>query len=344
MKRKFKKLELKSIPFTKLLKLELPELADSVISVLEKHNPEELQTQDVLDLLIAEKPQINLMTYRHGINPFNAKIAAEKDKIFLYVSTINFELHKVVKENNQENQLHRAVVKLAVDTYLQKLRSSKNDTIILRKVEQFLHEIKTSTDLNTALSALNLSEDVTKLQLSLFDARELLISKYELISKRSQESTSDIAAPVVYAIKNVIKEVELLRAKNSEIDYKDLFNELNEVIGAFRGNISRREISNKRKAELKKAQESGGVIENLRMDIKAGGSNESTEEIPTDKMTTPSVSMTSTNGEVSPKVEKTSMNGFKEGLNVDFDQSIDQKKTVASSSKNMQLPDLNDEA
>ena len=344
MKKKFKKLELKKIPYTKLLKLELPELADSVISVLEKHNPEELLTQDVLDLLMAEKPQISLMTYRHGVNPFNAMIDTEIDKIFLYVSAINFELHKIEKENNQENPHHRSVVNLVVDTYLHKLRRSKNDDIILRKVEQFLGEVKMRPELGIALSAVKLEEDIAKLQISLSTTRELLESKYELISKRSQESTSDIAAPVVYAIKNVVKQVELLRAKNTEMNYIGLFNELNEVIGAFRSNISRREASNRRKAEQKKAQESRGVIDNLRIDIRQEGSNGSAEKMQIDKMTTPSVSMASTNGDVSPEVEKMSMNGFKEGLDVDFDQSIDQKKTVASSSKNIQLPDLHDEA
>lgn len=344
MKKQLKKMELKSIPYTKLLKLETPELADSVIRVLEKHNPEELLTQEVLDLLKAEKPQINLMTYRHGVNPFTSKIEAVKEKIFLYASTIKFELHKIEKEDNQENQVHRYVAKLAVDKYLHKLRESRNDHIIHRKVEQFVEETTTSAELNTALRALNLIDNVEKLELTLSDARHLSDSKHELISKRSQESTSDIAAPIVFAIKNVIKQVELLRVINTEMNYTGLFNELNEVIGAFRSNISRREISNKRKAEQKKAQESGDVIQNLRIDIKEGGSNGSTEEIQTDTMTTPSVSMTSTNGDASPDVEKISMNESKEGLNVDFDQSIDQKKTVATSSKNMQLPNLNDEA
>lgn len=344
MKKKFKKMELKSIPFTKLLKLELPELADSVIRVLNKHNPEELLTEDVLDLLIAERPQIRLMTYRHGINPFNAKIEAENDKILLYVSTINFELYKNEKENNQENQHHRAIVKFAVDKYLQKLRQSKNDTVFHRRVEQFLEEMVMKPELSLAFSELKLSDDVDKLQESLSTARLLLDSKYELISKRCHESTSDIAAPIVFAIKNVIKQVELLRVKNTEKDYTSLFDELNEIIGAFRSNISRREISNKRKAEQKKAQELGGVIENTQFDIEAGVPNGTTREMKTPKMTTPSVSMASTNGDVSPDVEKTSMNGFKEGLNVDFDQSIDQKKTVATSAKHLQLPNVNDEA
>ena len=344
MKKKYKKMELKKVPFTKLLKLEHPELADNVIRVVEKHNPEELLTQEVLDLLIAEKPQINLLTSRYGVNPMTAMISLGNDKLLLSVSAIKLHARIALKDNNPETLLHYPIFEAAMNRHLQKLRNSKNYKIIHRKVEQFLQEVKVKPELNTALSALGLQEYVGNLQMALISAVELLDDKNELVSQRSQESSSDIAAPVVFAIKNVFKEVEVLRVKNTDKDYTALFNELNQVIGTFRDSVSRREISNRKKAAEKKALESGGVIENLRVYVDNDGSDGSTEEMQTDIMTTPSVSMASTNGDVSPDVEKISMNGFKEGLDVDFDQSIDQKKTVASSSKNMQLPDLNDEA
>lgn len=334
-------MELKKVPYARLLKLELPELADNVIRVVDKHNPEELQIESIIDLLRAEEPQINLLTSRYGVNPMTAKISLAIDKLLLSVSAINLQLRIVLKESNLETLQHYPVVKHAMDRHLQKLRDSKNYTVINRKVEQFLYEIKLDSELSAAIDALDLTDYTIKLRNALTYVLYLQDSKEEIISQRPQESSRVIAAPVVFALKNVFKQVELAMVKNTELDYTDLFNELNQVINEYRGKISRRDATNKRIAEQKKAQESGGAIENLRIDVDEERSNGSTEGTQTDEMMTPSVSIASTNGSISPEVEKMSMNGLKEGLNEDFDHSLDQKKTVASSSKNMQLPPLN---
>ena len=338
-------MELSKVPFTKLLKLEVPELADNVIRVLQNFETEELLIEDVLVLLKAQKPQIDLLTSRYGIHPLTADLAQKNGKLFFCVSAIKFELRAVRTADNPENQQHLATVQLAIDKHLLKLRRSRNSAVVLRRVAQFLHETTVSVDLMGAVAALGLSDHISNLQEALSEVWLLQDRKEAIISQRPEESSKEIAAPVIFALKNVFKQVELLMVINPAVDYSDLFRELNQLINVYRSRVARRDALNKKKAEEKKALEAGGSIEQPEVDVDLEGSDEPTELTQTSELMAPRVHVASTNGEITPEeVEKLNINGNKEGLKDDSDQSLDQKKTAASSSKNMQLPDVNDEA
>ena len=45
-------LEIKQFPFSKMLKMEVPALAKSVIEIVENHDPEVLQIKEIYDLLL----------------------------------------------------------------------------------------------------------------------------------------------------------------------------------------------------------------------------------------------------------------------------------------------------
>ena len=103
-------------------------------------------------------------------------------------------------------------------------------------------------------------------------------------------------------------QIILAQLKNKLIVYLPLINELNESIQEVRNTVSRRKLNNKRKAD--------GLLVN-------GSENESTN---TEVASTPMMKIM---GE-----DTTSGNGFEKR----FEESFDQKKTVASSSKHLQQP------
>ena len=252
MSKLLKDMELKKVPFKKLLKLELPELAEQIIRVVESHNPKELQIENVYNQLVAQTPSIDMLTSGFGTNPLSAEMAEARDMVLLYVSVVKFNLRVVVKENLPNTLHHAAVIQLALDQHLHKLRGSKNYAIINRRVAQFLNEITTSSDLALAIEALEFGTYIDKLQKALAAVWELQDTKESIVAQRPQETTKEIAAPIIFALKNMFKNVELFRAINPQLDYSDLFKELNQVITQYRAKVSRREASNRRKAEEKK--------------------------------------------------------------------------------------------
>lgn len=353
MSKVFKKMELKKVPFKKLLKLELPELTDNVVRILEKHDPKKLQINRVFDMLVTELPSIKLLVTGYGVNPLAAELSEANDKLLLYVSAIKFQLRMAIKENEPDKQQYAVVVELAVNNYLHKLRSSKNYAVINRRVAQFLYETTADAELAHALKSLNIIEYLNKLQLALTSVWDLQERKLAIISQRPQETTKEISAPIIFALKNVFKQVELSRAIHPELDYTDLFNELNEVINEYRAKVSRRETSNKRKAEKKKAIDAGVAIEHPEVDSNLEDSKALAEKIETNSLVaTGKVVIESENEKIEAVViEPSSNEDFTHEPNVEkfdvkdsnkyFKQDFKGETRDTNSSKHLQKPDLN---
>ncbi len=321
---------LKKMPFSRLLKLELPELAEDVIRVVERHNPEELLIKEVHDFLLAEKPHIDLLSSPHGAHPLTCELTPLREKLLLCVSAIKFHMRVTVKVNKVGTQRQITVIQIAIDRHLHKLRSSKNEALINRKVSQFLHEVETDSELSTALRALEFMVHIENLELAHADVRNVLDMRKNSISVRPKDTAKDLADSVVFALNTVFKQVEVAKVKNKELDYQPLFNELNDTLIKYRNQISVREANNKRKAEERKAIEMGEAID-------VGDSTESIEtpDVENREMIAPSVLMASTDESKVQPVEKDSINGIDDNS----DKSLEQKKTAALSSKPLQLPD-----
>ena len=369
MSKLFKKMELMKVPFKKLLKLELPELTDSVVRVLEKHDPKKLQIERVFDLLETQKPSIKLLIVGYGVHPLANELSEANDKLLLYVGAIKFQLRMAIKENEADKQEHALIVQLAVNNYLHKLRSSKNHAVLNRRVAQFLHETTTDAELALALKSLNIIEYHHKLQLALKSVRDLQGRKAAIVSQRPKETTTEISAPIIFALKNVFKQVELSRATNPDLDYTDLFNELNVVINEYRGKVTRREAFNKRKAEKKKAlkivdsieqpevkidleksstsakmKEKGGMAELVKAnDVKDPKQNAMNEEkvIAPQKIPAPIPVDVASASDSEPALESDIKKVSIDGVNAYFNHSsVDPDKSVAKSSKHLQMLDF----
>ena len=330
-----KKSEIVRVPFSRLLKLELPELAEQVMRIVEKHNPEELKIQEVFGLLVEEQPQIDNLNARYGVHPLTIKLKPMREKLLLKVSRLKLDLNVASKSTTDITKDAVIDLQLAIDRHLLKLRSSKNEAIMNRKIAQFLHEHSTSEKLQTAVDVLGFTSLIDSLQSAHTVVRELLDERLALTSQRPKATSKELADSVETALSYLFKQIEVAQLKNKLLDYKPLVDELNDTLNVFRNLINIREANNKRKAEEKKALENGGTVI---VDDSADSGN-TTEE--PGEMETPRVYMASANGNFTPEVEKrSSINNVSDE---DFDQSLDQKKVVAPSTKLTQLPSSKNE-
>lgn len=308
-------MELKRIPFSYLLKQELPTLAKDVISIVEKHNPEVLKVNDVFDLLVAQTANIKLLDKCYGANPVTKQLAPVRKKCYMYAQAVVYGMRLVVKQN--ANDLPDAVVntEAVVISHLNRLSASKNESVMISRLAGFFEAIEQDVALESALDSFGLTEHVDNLQSAFSTLNELLAKRNRMKSERSSARTRELTEVIVKALQDLIKQIEIAQLTNKEMDYALLYSELNEKIQDLRNKVSIRLLYNKRKAE------------GLDVD---GFENESTNsEVETTML------MNNLN------VETMSGNGFKER----FEEQLDPKKTVATSSgKQLQLPSINDEA
>ena len=322
------KMAIKNVPYSKLLKLEIPELADKVLGIVERHNPEELLIEKVYDLLVKEKPQMLLLTVRAGVHPLTLKLKPTRKELMLRVRSIKFQLSVATQMQTDTTRESVSIVQLAVNNHLMNLKACKNEEVVNQTIGQFLNLHNTSEELQTAVESLGFTSLVDDLQSAHTVVKEVWGERLALTSLRSMESTKDITDSVTGALDDLYKELEVAQLKNPLLDYKPLFKELNGLLKHYRYLINLRLAYNLRKAEEKKAMEAN---ENV-----GGGTCPSCNPIvETGETVAPMVFKASANGNFAPEAEKRTNANV---IDTDFDQSLKQKEAAAMLSKAMQLP------
>ena len=319
--KKTKKLELITIPYSRLLKLEHPQMAGELIGIIDKHDAEELKIKEMYDLFLAQMPNIDALKVPKGKYPFTPKIDRMRANLRLQVRSIRLRLEVVEKNDLTGEDSGVLLLKVEIPRFLEKLSKSKNESIMLQKVSQFLREIHENEALSVAISENGFVEliDTTKATLSAIIRQ--LDERATFLSAQPKVKTGELLKEVRPAIKNLIQEISLAPLRNPGIDYGPLFSELNELFGKYKKNVNMRKSYNAKKAKDDEGDESG------ELDIMEDGNHQNGAEqgsMPTSYQL---------NVEVMPK------NGI-----IQMKEDVtEQKKTVATSSKPLQLPQVSDD-
>lgn len=306
-------MEIKKIPFWSLQKLELPAIARTVIEIIEDHNPEELQISKSLDLLVAQMPNIDLLKPPYGAHVLTEDVANAHSKCILYGQLIVYKMGVVVKAQSKKPTRATKKANLLVKKYLYQLALSKNYTIVHEKVDGFLKDIKSDIEASSAFTEFEFTQDLNNLQMALIEVKELLLERDTMISERSKLKTADLEKPIQKAMKDIFKHIEVAALTNTELDYAPLINLLNQTIVGVQNAVNSRLLYNKRKAEESKQLESNNEAVNP-------------IDLPTPMIQSLNVERAVGNDSV-----------------IKLDKQFDENKTVASSSKQTQLPNLNKE-
>ena len=145
--------ELMTIPFSKLLKVELSRFATRVIGIVERHNPEELHIKELFDLLVAEMPRIKTLKDKYGPRPLTEELRDLRKMRALYVSAIKFRLKVVIREDESGDNDDVKTVKYEIDHFLDSLKLSRNEEMFNQKVTQFYAAIENNEELSNATYA-----------------------------------------------------------------------------------------------------------------------------------------------------------------------------------------------
>ena len=304
-------MKLLNLKFSKLLKLERPKFAEDVIRIIDEHDPEVLKVNELFTLLQATQPVIDELIVWYRAHPKTAPIRHGRELRNLHVGSILQRL-KVVRKEEGERDANVILAKIEIGRYLSNLRSSKNESVKLEKVDQFYAAIDADEDLENAFSELGFTGLLNELRNVHSSIKEHTIQRDKSIAARPKMKTKELENIVDRAIINMFKEMELAPLRNPDVNYDSVFAELNKSISYYTNLINIRIGQSERKAE-EKAENENGELDN----------------------TTPVVESTEPAGRMM-NLNAADMNGDGEKV-----LPANEKKTIATTSNSMQLP-LND--
>lgn len=243
------KLVVKRIPYGRLLKSEVSELAKKTIGIVENHNPETLLLEAMLNKLSALLPQIGIMSFSYGIDPKIQKVQIEKSKLMLNISKLKLEV-RLLEKSGIDDEL--TLVKTFINGNLRNLHTSKNDKVLTQKVQGFIEALETEEKLVDAIESKGLIVLTDGIKLALREYQAVLAQRVTLLAERPKYNTPLIVSSVVEALENLLITIEAYHMNNTELDYTALIEELNQQAYMFRRSISIRLANNRRRAEAKK--------------------------------------------------------------------------------------------
>ena len=301
---KSEKREIMSIPFSRLLKLEVPQLAEKLIVILEKYDPEVLKFSEMNDLFLAQKLNIDAMTVPYKGHEVTPKLKRLRAKLNLEVRSIKLKLELVIKNDPTGEDSQVLVLRTEIPRFLEKFSDSKNEEIKHRKVVQFSNEVNVNPVLQTAMETHGFLMHLDEMNSTLNLITEQLGVRLASISKRPKVKTPELTKLVTKAMLNVTQEINLQQLKNPTLDYSELIDEVNQQFFKYKTLMNIRKANNERKA-LGLPPIENGETEASRM------------------------FMAPANGNFAPEagMRSTNVNGFGE----DFDQSLNLKKSSCTS-------------
>lgn len=322
------KKEFIQISFSRLLKLEVKDLAQDVAKTLERHEPEELKLKEIYDLFVANTPVIDELVVKFRGHPITKKLKRLRDERALYVSAINFDLRKVTKLDLTREDDAVLTLNSEITRFLDKLSKSKNEKVMHQKIGEFILEVGKNEELSEAMTSLGFVEHLTNLELVLSKTVGQLDRRKISISARPKAKTNVLKKSVITSIENVLDEIGLQQLKNPDLHYGNLIDELNGTLNEFAILINKRKFFNERKAEQKRLESEAGAPDT---NIEKAG----------DIM--PQLYGTFTNGSnMQPEVQGMSYKGLNTDESAGINHNLDNKDVAASSSKALQLPDASD--
>lgn len=241
-------MQISKIALSRLLKLEVPQLAKLVLKIVEKHDPEVLLIEKAFNDFNALKPEIESLIVGYGPHPLTPQIEVLRQERLLYATSISFQVRGLVKGYIDGADDEVKIVTHAVNLYLRNLRKN-NEEVINEKIDQFLSEIELNEELEVAMSTLGFTKYLNDLRSAHTRLKVLLFKRNASIAERPKGVGLLAMKAVRNGMKVMFNRIEAAQMDNQDLDYTPLISELNEKLIRYSGLIKTRETALKNKKE-----------------------------------------------------------------------------------------------
>ena len=247
-------IEVKTIPLSKILKIDLSILLENTILILEAHNPEALRLQDIYEVLKQQEAKVQIFDFPYGEHKLTPELAKLHKKRLKYASLIYAHVNTLAnvddKETQQMAEIAKRLPKLHL-TYLgQKTISDVNSKIwlffSLLKLDDYCEDRK-------AFVGLGLQSYLNELQKTNTEYNR--ISNERTRDKKERPPTGDplLEKETKKIIRMFFEQVNSYQLVFKDIDYAPFIKMLNIELTKHSKLIKTRLATNKRRARKKKA-------------------------------------------------------------------------------------------
>ncbi len=244
-------IEIKTIPLSKLLILEMNPLMGNVIRILKSHNPELLRLTDTLKVLEDEELQTKKLDvpYRgHALTETHQKLHEKRLSFAAYISQKLRSIYTGDYNNTREySEIAYPFMKIHLE-YLREETRWGAET----KIEVFLTGLKLNPEMMEVFVKLGFKKDLEELERMNDECNAIYSLMQKQKSERPKIDKKAILKDAQSTLRYAFHQINRYQRTFKHLDYSPLINELNEQLTVFSKNISLRTTLNKKRANEKK--------------------------------------------------------------------------------------------
>lgn len=224
------------ISLTRVPTLEFPELAETLVRIVNQYGAETMFIKDTADALKVRVQSVTALKVKERKHPESDLIqvlyAKRRDIIAAMVHQAKAE--QKVNLSSQAEQL-RLVIPF-IEKFWNDVRSL-NEKSINSSMKQMLGEVDTIEELKQAFNVLSLTVYLTELrtiETTLFDSRE---KRRKSKSSEPKVDSKLVKVNVSETITDLVHAIELARKAHPEVDYTAMIAEINQLFTTYQSEI-----------------------------------------------------------------------------------------------------------
>ena len=240
-------IEIKTIPLSKLLILEMNPLLGNVVRILKSHNPELLRLTDTLKVLQDEELQTKKLDvpYRgHALTKPHQKLHERRLSFAAYIAQ---KLRSIYIGDYNNTLEYSEIAYPFMKIHLEYLRE-ETQWGAEAKIETFLTGLKLNPDMMEIFVKLGFETDIKELERMNDECNAIYSLMQKQKSERPKIDKKAILKDAQSTLRYVFHQINRYQRTFKHLDYAPLINELNEQLTVFSKNISLRTTLNKKRA------------------------------------------------------------------------------------------------
>lgn len=225
------------VPFSKVPKLEFPELVNNVVLVVSKHNPDACYIRGFYDYLLEVQSQNSKLSVTNRKTEESIKLQSLKKRRYTVLSAIIGQTKNLEKVNLPEHANALSTVTLFIDGFFGKIRKDVSK-IKTERVKQLFAQLDSDFALQTAMQNVGLTpylNELRDIQLNIDDKSAKNIEQNA--ARPKLKDTQEVIAKIRLALNNLLRGIEFGVHAHPNVDYTPLINELNELLTKYRSEI-----------------------------------------------------------------------------------------------------------
>lgn len=232
--------------------LEYPEFATEVLGIVEKHDPETMKIQGVVNLFkeqLLEVDKITVFERSHPITKELILLRNERDMTLSAIGSLSTGFNKVKVPAIKEAALLALPV---LNKFLNKIYQNSN-FVKNKKIDLMLAEIDSNVELNDAMQTLGLRILLDELRANFLLIVEKQENRRQVKSVTPKLLTKKIILNCSSAMTNLFRTIEISQLTEQGVDYLHLVNELNEMLSEYKTLLTQRKTLTQKSATKKTA-------------------------------------------------------------------------------------------